>query len=564
MLRIWFLHAFSFCRNLVSCILSKKELPFFQQTEHTTLKLALLHPHTLGLFLSSFLFFLYISLLFKPFFPIHTKIVHIIHTMPCPYPPPSPATTTSLSSSFKVIQHYEEEEKVDYDAKQQHRQHIPRSFLLWRHSHHRQHSSLRKTLGSIFLRRYHHCQQHSTCEKSKVISPPTTPSSTPSYQKQKYDYCSSQNKKAKASYSSSSSSSSNNINNNSNENQQEKSCYNSKDDSDQYTDVSKSIGVGSYADVRLVQSKSTLQLLAIKTFRKRPKGVPERKYMKQIAAEYCIASSLDHPNIVRTFDLGKDPDTGRYFTVMEYCADGDLCTAITVGKLRSMDELHCYFKQLLQGLEYLHDIMGIAHRDIKPENLLLHGHILKITDFGVADVMRDAWQTQKRHSYDLCGTTSYVAPELYTQKEYRGDKADMWSAGIVYYVMRRGEMLFASAKLCDSYYRSYLRYHPHRQYSLFNNNKLFKPEARDMMYRLLDPDPSRRYSAQQLLRLPWIASIPMCCQNYIYHEHTSTRLSAAATPIGVTTNPTRQQLRRVMPIIQQQPPSSKSATKACQ
>ncbi|KAI9263400.1 kinase-like domain-containing protein, partial [Phascolomyces articulosus] len=277
-----------------------------------------------------------------------------------------------------------------------------------------------------------------------------------------------------------------------------------------YKDIIKSIGVGSYADVRLVQSKTSYQMLAIKTFRKRPKSVPERRYMKQINAEYCIATSLDHPNVVKTFDLGRDPATDRYFIVMEYCSDGDLCTAISNGSLRSMDELHCYFKQLLQGLAYLHDVMGIAHRDIKPENLLLHGHILKITDFGVADVMREAWQTQKRHSYDLCGTTSYVAPELYTQREYRGDKADMWSVGIVYYVMQRGEMLFASAKLCDTFYRAYLRYHPDRQYALFNNNKLFKPEVRDMLYRLLDPNPSRRYSAHQLLQLPWIEKQPVC------------------------------------------------------
>ncbi|KAI8148604.1 kinase-like domain-containing protein [Fennellomyces sp. T-0311] len=289
-----------------------------------------------------------------------------------------------------------------------------------------------------------------------------------------------------------------------------------------YTDILKSIGVGSYADVRLVKSKNSSQMLAIKTFRKRPKKVSERNYMKQINAEFCIASSLDHPNIVKTFDLGTD-SMGRYFTTMEYCTDGDLCTAITNGSLRSLDELHCYFKQLLQGMAYLHDVIGIAHRDIKPENLLLHGHLLKITDFGVADVMREAWQTKKRRSYKLCGTRSYVAPEIFIQPDYRGDKADMWSVGIVYYVMRRGEMLFASAKICDTFYRTYLRYQHDRQYTLFN--KLNPPEARDMLYRLLDPNPSRRYSAQQLLQLPWIAQIQACCQTSKYHDHANQHAS---------------------------------------
>ncbi|KAI7850398.1 kinase-like domain-containing protein [Circinella umbellata] len=323
-----------------------------------------------------------------------------------------------------------------------------------------------------------------------------------------------------------------------------------------YTNVIKSIGVGSYADVRLVQSKTTFQMLAIKTFRKRTKNnnITERKFMKQITSEYCIASSLNHPNIIKTFDLGKDLTLNRYFIVMEYCPDGDLCTAISHGLLRSMDELHCYFKQLLQGLVYLHDTMGIAHRDIKPENLLLSGHLLKITDFGVADVMRDAWQTKKRKSHDLCGTTSYVAPELYTHDAYRGDKADMWSVGIVYYVMRRGEMLFASTKLCDPFYRTYLRCHSDQEYALFNNEKLFHADVRAMLYRLLDPTPSRRYSAQQLLKLPWITKLPVCCQKSKYHDHVngSSMTRSHKKAIRRIALSTSHQKQVVNPIVQQQ------------
>lgn len=112
-------------------------------------------------------------------------------------------------------------------------------------------------------------------------------------------------------------------------------------------------------------------------FRKRRKNETEKDYVKKLTSEFCISSTLHHLNIVETVDLVQD-ESRHWCEVMEYCPGGDLYAAIKKGSM-SPNEMESYFKQVLEGINYLHS-MGVAHRDIKPENLLLdgRGHI-KIT-----------------------------------------------------------------------------------------------------------------------------------------------------------------------------------------
>ncbi len=220
------------------------------------------------------------------------------------------------------------------------------------------------------------------------------------------------------------------------------------------------VGRGAFGIVRVAHkpdpkdSKSE-HLYAVKEFRRRPQESP-KKYQKRLTSEFCISSSLRHPNIIHTLDLLEDAK-GDYCEVMEFCAGGDLYTLVlSAGKLEVL-EADCYFKQLMCGVEYLHE-MGVAHRDLKPENLLLTTHgSLKITDFGNGECFRMAWEKEAHMTAGLCGSAPYIAPEEYVDKEFDPRAVDVWATGVIYMAMRTGRHLWRVAKKDeDEFFERYL------------------------------------------------------------------------------------------------------------
>ncbi len=209
------------------------------------------------------------------------------------------------------------------------------------------------------------------------------------------------------------------------------------------------VGRGAFGIVRISHktdpkdSKSE-QLYAVKEFRRRPQESP-KKYQKRLTSEFCISSSLRHPNVIHTLDLLQDAK-GDYCEVMEFCAGGDLYTLVLAAGKLEVQEADCYFKQLMMGVEYLHE-MGVAHRDLKPENLLLTTHgSLKITDFGNGECFRMAWEKEAHMTAGLCGSAPYIAPEEYTDKEFDPRALDVWATGVIYMAMRTGRHLWRVAK----------------------------------------------------------------------------------------------------------------------
>ncbi|KAI8985039.1 kinase-like domain-containing protein [Pilobolus umbonatus] len=274
----------------------------------------------------------------------------------------------------------------------------------------------------------------------------------------------------------------------------------------------REIGAGAFATVRLihqVEDGGKVRVYAIKAFRIKKQRESENLFMKKLISEFCISSALNHPNIVHTLDLVLD-HKNRYCTVMEYCPGGDLYSFIKEG-LVSPETADGYFKQLLNGLSFIHE-MGVAHRDIKPENLLLQEHhgtsILKITDFGEADVFREAWKTEDRLSYGLCGSTPYIAPEVFvlSKQGYSASKADVWSAAIVYFCMRLNGVLFYSAQKIDANYRLFEREFNTSSYPAFQS---FDQDVRAILYGMLNPNPAKRYTIDEVLTLPWITMIQL-------------------------------------------------------
>lgn len=221
------------------------------------------------------------------------------------------------------------------------------------------------------------------------------------------------------------------------------------------------VGRGAFGIVRIAHKADPNdskheQLYAVKEFRRRPQE-DAKKYSKRLNSEFCISSSLRHPNVIHTLDLLEDAK-GDYCEVMEFCAGGDLYSLVlATGKLE-VTEADCYFAQLMRGVEYIHE-MGVAHRDLKPENLLLTTHgALKITDFGNGECFRMAWETEPHMTAGLCGSAPYIAPEEYTDKEFDPRAVDVWACGVIYMAMRTGRHLWKLAKKDeDEFYDNYIR-----------------------------------------------------------------------------------------------------------
>lgn len=220
------------------------------------------------------------------------------------------------------------------------------------------------------------------------------------------------------------------------------------------------VGRGAFGIVRVAHKPDAKdpkreQLYAVKEFKQRP-GESDKKYQKRLTSEFCISSSMQHPNVIQTLDLLKD-DKGLYCEVMEYCAGGDLYTLILAAGQLEVLEADCFFKQLMRGVEYMHE-MGVAHRDLKPENLLLTQHgAIKITDFGNGECFRMAWEKEAHMTAGLCGSAPYIAPEEYVDQEFDPRAVDVWACGIIYMAMRTGRHLWRVAqKGEDEFFSKYL------------------------------------------------------------------------------------------------------------
>ncbi|KAF3034658.1 serine/threonine-protein kinase HAL4/sat4 [Didymella heteroderae] len=273
------------------------------------------------------------------------------------------------------------------------------------------------------------------------------------------------------------------------------------------------LGRGAFGTVRIAYKTDAKdpkheQLFAVKELKQRPEE-SEKRYHKRLNAEYCISSSLHHLNVVATLDLLQDP-WGVYCQIMEYCPGGDLHTIIAaIGQLQLV-EANCFFKQLMQGVEYMHE-MGVAHRDLKPENLLLTERgTIKITDFGNAECFRAAWETHARMSAGVCGSAPYIAPEEYVDKEFDPRAVDIWACGIIYLAMRTGEYLWRVARVDKDV--SFKEYVADRKTEAGYEpiERLGGRACRNVIYSTIDPSPTRRLTAHQVMSSEWMKQIKVC------------------------------------------------------
>jgi protein-serine/threonine kinase len=216
---------------------------------------------------------------------------------------------------------------------------------------------------------------------------------------------------------------------------------------------------GAFGNVRIAHGTDANdpkreQLFAVKELEQR-QGESLKRYYKRLTAEFCLSSPMHHPNVIATLDLLQNTE-GVYCQIMEYCSGGDLYTVLLATKQLEVAEADCFFKQLLQGVEYIHE-MGVAHRDLKPENILLTKRgTIKITDFGNAECFRTAWERDAHMSAGVCGSVPYIAPEEYMGKEFDPRAVDVWACGVIYMAMRTRQYMWQLARVSED--RSFKRY----------------------------------------------------------------------------------------------------------
>ncbi|CAG7950375.1 unnamed protein product [Penicillium salamii] len=246
---------------------------------------------------------------------------------------------------------------------------------------------------------------------------------------------------------------------------------------------------------------------AIKVFR-RGTQTSETDYRSRIGAEFSISSSLQHQNVIRIFDLlqiGSD----SLCECMEYCSGGDLHSLIVAKGQLEKAEADCFFKQLMRGVNYIHE-MGIAHRDLKPENLLLTSNgCLKISDFGDADCFRLAWETDIHMSRTRRGSRPYVSPEQYLDQEFDPRSVDIWAAAVTYVAMRTGKIPWNTATNDDESFRDYVADRRiGRGYYLIDD--ICHAASRGVIYSMLDTDYVDRPRSNEVICSQWLQEVVTC------------------------------------------------------
>ncbi|CAK9082999.1 Calcium-dependent protein kinase 2 (PfCDPK2) [Durusdinium trenchii] len=223
--------------------------------------------------------------------------------------------------------------------------------------------------------------------------------------------------------------------------------------------LDKKVGEGSFGNVyKAIESVDNAVLLAVQVFSlASPIASPQAKVDSEEAkrklasfiSECAMLSRLDHPYVVRMHESFQS--AGSLHLVLEMCQGGELYNLL-VRKIKEEDGLEevtgqIFFRQMLHAVGYLH-AGRIVHRDVKPENFLVSGDtdrpeelVLKLCDFGTATVLTQ----QKPRSMVNIGTLSYTAPEVYMRKG-ADLPADIWSLGVVLYVMLTGTNPFRNGK----------------------------------------------------------------------------------------------------------------------
>ncbi|KAK3597498.1 hypothetical protein CHS0354_041919 [Potamilus streckersoni] len=262
----------------------------------------------------------------------------------------------------------------------------------------------------------------------------------------------------------------------------------------QHYEIGKKIGEGNFAVVKECIDRHSKKRYALKIISKaKCKGKEQ-----MIENEVNILRKVKHINIIQLIE--DFPTEDELYLVMELVKGGDLFDAIAMATKYTEKDASGMIYDLANALQHLHHL-SIVHRDIKPENLLLceHGNgsrSLKLGDFGLATYVEEPL-------YTVCGTPTYVAPEILTESGY-GLKVDIWSAGVILYILLCGFPPFSSADNNQEELFDQILDGKYEYPSLYWDD--VSSTAKDLIDGMLELDPNKRFSAADVLSHPWACS----------------------------------------------------------
>jgi len=213
--------------------------------------------------------------------------------------------------------------------------------------------------------------------------------------------------------------------------------------------------------------------------------------------EIEIMSSVTHKNVIRLYEIYDEPK--QMFLVMELVTGGELFDRIVKKSSYSEFEAALTIRTLCDALSYLHK-KQIVHRDLKPENILYASDAedadIKVADFGLARVVsgKDMMKT-------ACGTPGYVAPEILKNQGYDSSAVDMWSAGVILYILLCGFPPFYEEEL-PALFEQILQARFDFPSPWWDN---ISKDAKNLVNGLLTIDPKKRLTADQVLENAWIS-----------------------------------------------------------
>ncbi|XP_075995205.1 serine/threonine-protein kinase DCLK3 [Genypterus blacodes] len=289
-------------------------------------------------------------------------------------------------------------------------------------------------------------------------------------------------------------------------------------------DIGRVVGDGNFAVVRESRRRDNGQTLALKII-ERSKLIGREHMMQN---ELSLLGSLRHPRVVRLLAHHHTPT--HSYLVMEFVSGGDLFEAIAERGKFPEAEAGLMVSDVSEALSFIHS-RSIVHRDLKPENLLIE-HVadsswrLKLGDFGLAMVVTEP-------VFTICGTPTYVAPEILAETGY-GVAVDVWALGVILYILLCGFPPFRSRDRDQEELFQLIK-----QAQLHFLSPYWDPiseDAKGLVRALLQPDPSVRLTAEQALLHPWVkAMASICRQGALKHKAQMNPADLGREPVRMKT-----------------------------